>query len=273
MTSELSVDQQVAALAQRYSERADAYDRLWSPVIQPSGDRLLDGLRLAGASAVVDVGTGAGALLPAIRRRAPDATVVGIDNSEGMLRLARRRHDGPVMLMDAEALDLPDEHFDVAVLAFVLFYLPHPARCLTEVFRVLRPGGSAGATTWGKQSWPRVDAIWERQLDAAGAASFPLPATDNLAICDTETKMGDLFTAAGFTTTRAWSERLVHRWRPEDHFEHQRLVVSRARLDSLDTTARHSCLRAIRAQLHGADPDDDYVYTGDVILSTAEKPR
>jgi ubiquinone/menaquinone biosynthesis C-methylase UbiE len=272
LTSELSVVEQVAALARRYSERAEAYDLLWSPVIQPFGERLLEQLPLARASAVLDVGTGAGALLPAMRLRAAHATVVGIDNSEGMLRLARRRHAGPLLLMGAEALDFPDQHFDVAVLAFVLFFVPHPARCLAEVLRVLRPGGAVGTITWGEQSWPRVNAIWEEQLDAAGAATFPLPATDSLTVCDSETKMVDLLTAAGFTSPRAWSETLVHRWHPEDHFVHHRLAVMRTRVDSLDATARESCLDAIRAKLAGADAAADYVYTGDVIFSTAIKP-
>lgn len=40
--ADLSADQQAAILADRYSQRADAYDQLWSPVIRPPGELLSD---------------------------------------------------------------------------------------------------------------------------------------------------------------------------------------------------------------------------------------
>lgn len=268
----LSVEEQIAALAARYSERAEAYDRLWSPAIQPVAGRLLDHLPLAGAARVIDVGTGAGAMLSAIRRAAPHAAILGIDNAEGMLRLARQRHAGPLVLMNAEKLDLPDDQFNVAVIAFVLFHLPHPERCLAEVCRVLRPGGSVGTATWGAQTWPAVNETWDEQLTQAGAKSLALPATDSLTCCDTETKMADLLGTAGFTSIRTWTEQLVHRWTPADHFEHQSLVTSRSRLESIDAVTRESCLRHIHEQLASAS-EVDYTYRGDVVLATAAKPE
>ena len=45
----LSVEGQVQTLADRYSQRAEAYDRLWSPVIRPIAERLLERLPLAEA--------------------------------------------------------------------------------------------------------------------------------------------------------------------------------------------------------------------------------
>lgn len=142
-----SVSEQVAALARRYSVRADAYDRLWSPAIRPFGERLIAALPLARAQQVIDVGTGAGALLPALQQAAANASIVGVDNSEGMLRLARSRNAGRLELMNVEALTLAGDWFDVAVAAFVLFHLPHPERCLAGVFRVLKPGGRVGTAT------------------------------------------------------------------------------------------------------------------------------
>jgi ubiquinone/menaquinone biosynthesis C-methylase UbiE len=266
-----SVSQQVAALAQRYSERADAYDRLWSPAIRPFGERLISALPLARAQQVIDVGTGAGALLPALQQAAPNATIVGVDNSEGMLRLARSRHAGPLQLMNVEELTFGDAWFDVAVAAFVLFHLPHPERCLAGVFRVLKPGGSVGTATWGRERFPPVDTIWDETLMQMGAKTARPPATENRACCDSESKVAALLEQAGFSASRVWGEPLVHRWDPALHFEHQVLATSRARLESLDADRRARCLEQLHARLQAATPHD-YVYEGDVILATAAKP-
>jgi ubiquinone/menaquinone biosynthesis C-methylase UbiE len=269
-TSDRRVAEQVAALAVRYSQRAEAYDRLWSPAILPFGERLLQRLPLATASDVLDVGTGAGALLQALRHAAPNAMVLGVDNAEGMLELARQRHTGPLTVMDVEHLELPDDSFDVAVIVFVLFHLAHPERCLAEVFRVLRPGGSVGTCTWGAERFPDANAVWQEELDAAGAPALALPAVDSRAATDSESKMAQLFTAAGLTPVDAWTETLVHRWAPEVHFEHQLLVASRSRLEALDQGARERCLGAIRTRVASMGAAA-FVFEGDVVSATAVK--
>jgi ubiquinone/menaquinone biosynthesis C-methylase UbiE len=266
-----SVSQQVAALAQRYSERADAYDRLWSPAIRPFGERLISALPLARAQHVIDVGIGAGALLPALQQAAPNATIVGVDNSEGMLRLARSRHTGRLELMNVEELTFGDACFDVAVAAFVLFHLPHPERCLAGVFRVLKPGGSVGTATWGRELFPQVDAIWDETLMQMGAKALQPTATENRTCCDSESKVAALLEQAGFSGSRVWREPLMRRWDPELHFEHQVLATARTRLESLHADRRARCLEQLHARLQVATPDD-YVYEGDVILATAAKP-
>ena len=98
--ADLTDDEQAAILAERYSQRAEAYDKLWSPVIRPAGESLVRQLPLKAASSIIDIGTGAGALLPSIRRAAPDATILGVDRSEGMLRLARSDNTVALALMD-----------------------------------------------------------------------------------------------------------------------------------------------------------------------------
>jgi protein-L-isoaspartate O-methyltransferase len=48
-------------LSTRYSQFANEYARLWSPVIRPMGQRLVQVMPLAEAASVLDIGTGVGA--------------------------------------------------------------------------------------------------------------------------------------------------------------------------------------------------------------------
>jgi ubiquinone/menaquinone biosynthesis C-methylase UbiE len=266
----LTPDEQTAILAERYSLRAEAYDALWSPVIRPVGKRLLAQLPLSRAKNVIDVGSGSGALLPLIQAASPASTVLGVDNSEGMLRLAKDKHPGPLALMDVQKLELADDQFDVAVVAFVLFHLPRPDQCLAEVYRVLRPGGFVGTVTWGVERMPPADAIWDEELDASGARVLELPAADNRRCCDTSDKVAALLEGAGFDSTRVWSESLHHQWRPEDHFDYQLGGRSLLRLLSLPSRERDSCVRRVRDRLSGQG-EEQYVFTGEMIVATAVK--
>ena len=269
---ELTADEQSALLAERYTLRAEAYDAFWSPVIRPVGERLLSHLPLSQATNIIDVGTGAGALLPLIQGAAPTATVLGVDRSEGMLQLARQKHPGPLALMDVQRLDLPSDQFDAAVVAFVLFHLPLPERCLLEVHRVLRPGGWIGTVTWGAEFPPPANTVWDEELASAGAQLVELPATDNRARCDSPAKMSSMLELTGFTPEEVWTESLEHRWRPEDHFEYQLRSTSLVRLQSLSSDNRAACIQRVRNRLSQLG-QDQYVFRGDVVLATAVKPR
>lgn len=266
----VSTEEQVQILADLYSERAGSYDTLWSPVIRPVGERLLDRLPLSDANHVIDVGTGTGALLQVIQKRAPKATVLGVDRSEGMLRLAAEKYAGQLRVMDVQSLDLADESFDVAVIAFVLFHLPDPQRCLNEVARVLKPGGWVGSTTWAVEQLPRVNAIWDEELESAGARTIDLPATDNRARTDSLDKVSALMEGAGLIVCEAWIESIEHHWQPEAHFRHQVESSARARLDSLAPTDRDRALVRIKDRIAGTAASD-YVFRGDIVAATATK--
>jgi ubiquinone/menaquinone biosynthesis C-methylase UbiE len=269
--ADLTADEQMAMLADRYSQRAEAYDGLWSPIIRPAGERLIAQLPLSSTTKhVIDVGTGAGALLPAIRQSAPNAVIVGVDRSQGMLRLAKEKHSSPLALMDVQTLALPANRFEVAIVAFVLFHLPFPDRCLAEVNRVLQPGGAVGSVTWGSEKAPLASAIWDDELQAAGAEVIGLPAVDNRTCCDSLQKMTTLLEQAGFVSIKVWTESIEHRWRSQDHFDCQVRMSSRLRLQSLDVEDREACLRRIQDRLSHAD-DDKYVYRGEVFMATAFK--
>ncbi|MFI6099889.1 class I SAM-dependent methyltransferase [Lentzea sp. NPDC051213] len=102
-------------------------------------------LELAGDVAgrrILDAGCGSGPLSLALRDRG--AVVSGFDQSTGMLEQARRRLGPDVDLRVADLADplpYPDHAFDDVVASLVLHYLKDWEPALTELHRVLRPGG------------------------------------------------------------------------------------------------------------------------------------
>jgi len=93
---------------------------------------------------ILDVGTGNGSLSLLLSEMGHD--VIGIDISEGMLSVARKKAEErgvkpELRIGDAESLDFEDNNFDAVVSRIVLWTLPHPNKAIREWRRVLKPGG------------------------------------------------------------------------------------------------------------------------------------
>jgi ubiquinone/menaquinone biosynthesis C-methylase UbiE len=111
---------------------------------------------------VLDAGCGSGPLLKALRDRG--ASVTGIDKSAGMLKLAQRRFgdDDRAELLVAELgspLCFPDNTFDDVIASLVLHYLEDWGPALTEVRRVLKPGGRLIVSV----NHPFAENLWHRE--------------------------------------------------------------------------------------------------------------
>lgn len=127
--------------------------------------RLLELLDLETGEAVLSIGCGPGYEPAAIAEAVgPDGRVVGIDNSEDVLAMARDHcADYPqVTLEHADAADLPvdDEDFDAAVASLVYEYSPTLDVAVAELHRALRPDGRAAliSTDWDSTVWHSSDA-------------------------------------------------------------------------------------------------------------------
>jgi len=103
---------------------------------------LLTALDLHPGSRILDVGCGPGAAMAELRRRG--VTPVGLDIYPAWAQLCRQR---PVVRADASRLPFADGCMDVVLLVHVVAHLERPEAGLSEIFRVLRPGGRLGLLT------------------------------------------------------------------------------------------------------------------------------
>ncbi|EEB74977.1 class I SAM-dependent methyltransferase [Thermococcus sp. AM4] len=99
----------------------------------------------------LDLGCGTGNYTLELRRRGFD--VIGLDASEGMLRIARSKGLNCIR-GDAYSLPFPDESFDLVLSVTMFEFIHEPEKVLEEIYRVLRPGGEALIGTMnGRSAW------------------------------------------------------------------------------------------------------------------------
>lgn len=142
--------------------------------------------------ATLEVGIGSGLNLPFYGESVE--RLFGVDPSEALLRMARKRARGAAIPIEfiahpGEALPLADASVDTAVFTFTLCTIPDPLKALREARRVLKPSGEllfaehGLAPDEGVQRWQRrLNPLWRR---VAGG-------------CNLDRKIDELIGAAGF---------------------------------------------------------------------------
>jgi SAM-dependent methyltransferase len=153
----------------------------------------IDWLDVPQGGVVLDVGAGPGSITATLGHAAgPDGLALGVDVSEPMLARAVRAAAGPqvgFLRADAQRLPFRDQSFDVAVSIAVFQLIPDPAAALSEIARVLKPGGRLAVMIPTLR--PPVN-VW-RALPTGGAHVFG------------EDEVGDLVESHGFTSVRVKS--------------------------------------------------------------------
>jgi len=114
---------------------------------------------------VIDIGCGTGLLTCEVAKLIREGEIVGIDASEPMIDVARRKRSTPICRYEAAlAEDLPfeDEYFDVAVSSLFFHHLGPDLKekCAAEMARVLRRGGRVAVADFDK-AWNLFGRIYE----------------------------------------------------------------------------------------------------------------
>lgn len=112
-------------------------------------ESVVDLAKIQSGETVMDVGCGTGTFAIIARQRAdPSAKIYATDASPEMIEQARQKAAQAGVTVDfrvepVEALNFPDDSFDVVMSNFMLHHLPDDlkSRAFAEILRVLKPGG------------------------------------------------------------------------------------------------------------------------------------
>lgn len=112
-------------------------------------ESIVDLARIQPGEKVLDVGCGTGSLAITAKFKAgPSAEIYGIDAAPEMIERARKKATKAGVDIDfqaglVEAIDYPDDTFDVVLNSFMVHHLPGDlkSKAFAEMYRVLKPGG------------------------------------------------------------------------------------------------------------------------------------
>jgi SAM-dependent methyltransferase len=270
--------------AERYDRIAAGYARWWAPVLAPAVETLLDrvgSVVSAGASHLIDIGTGTGQLALGALGRWPGVSVVAIDASAGMRAMAEAHAERELAARDrarfrselavADALPFQDGSFDLALSSFVFQLVPNRARALREARRVLRSGGSLAYVSWLVDHRAfRPDLIFDDVLEALGIGAREgdgrtgdLPSVERAA--------GEL-RRAGFAGVVAEAGLIEHRFTVESYIAFLSEFDEETLFEELEPDLRERLVVDLRKRLRRLSADELTVRLPIVFASGRRSP-
>jgi len=146
------VTQSIVRIAQDlFAPLAPGYE-CWGNILSLGQDArwrqtMIDGLQVEPGSEALDIAAGTGLITRLLQ--SGGAEVISVDQSPRMLQSAVARGANGVVAT-AGALPFPDNSFDLVTFGYLLRYVHDVAGCMTEIARVLRPGGRVGMVEFGR---------------------------------------------------------------------------------------------------------------------------
>lgn len=182
--SEKSKKEQVATMFDQIAHRYDFLNRFLSAGIDIGWrKKALAQLKGLPITRMLDVATGtADVAIMAMEQLTPSpASITGIDISDGMLELGRKKiaqkglaHRIALFNGDSEAINFPDNTFEAITVSFGVRNFANLEKGLTEMHRVLKPGGKAVILEFSKPKVPGIKTLYNlyTRIIAPGAGGW-----------------------------------------------------------------------------------------------------
>ncbi len=150
-------------------ELAERYDRVSDSQFK-KGKLLVEKMGIKSGDAVLDIGCGTGRLAMYMSSVVgPKGRVVGVDPSPHRIDVARKKLDNMVdgnvqfAIGSGESPgSLPEESFDHVCYSSVFHWVEDKPAALRAAYRLLKPGGKIGITTWDRENPSGVKSITYR---------------------------------------------------------------------------------------------------------------
>ena len=199
----------------RVSGRWAEHARLWNKAMT---DALLSAAVLSPNSVVLDLAAGAGDPTFAIAERLVGGCVIALDSSHASISLARAGA-GQLGLgskikcvqADAQAIPLAQDCVDRVTCRCGIMFFRDTGLVLSEVLRVLRPGGRVTFLAWGPFQQPFFDATVGVVLRLVEGAQMPGQAWEMFRFAESGS-LGGALRSAGFANVREESLTVPRIW-------------------------------------------------------------
>jgi SAM-dependent methyltransferase len=154
---------------------AQAYERFmgrWSRRIAPL---FVEFAGVRDGEAVLDIGSGTGALTSAVAAIAPSSRIVGIDRAVPYVALARSQHGSARIdfeVGDAQQLRFENGLFDRTLSLLAVNFIPDARKALGEMKRVTKSRGTVAAAVWDYgEGMEMLRVFWDEAVALAPASA------------------------------------------------------------------------------------------------------
>jgi SAM-dependent methyltransferase len=211
----------------------------WWPVLergaQPVSDRLVELAQVGAGARVLDVATGSGEpAVTAARLIAPSGRVIAVDQSPGMLAIARERADALRIANvefrenDGETLTISEHDFDAVLCRWGLMFMPDLDHALGGFRQRLVSGGRIAVSVWSTPDKVPMISIGGEAVRKLANLPPPVPgALDPLRLGDSSILMGSL-ERAGFRDIRIERMPVMFEFDSAEDFTKMRQEVASA---------------------------------------------
>ncbi|MEU7004963.1 class I SAM-dependent methyltransferase [Nonomuraea sp. NPDC046570] len=157
------LDKEPTRVSSMFDHVAAGYDRtrslLWLGRMGAWGGHVAKAADIGPGLRVLDLAAGTGTSSLTLKR--PGTEVVACDFSLGMLKVGRSRTRAVTFLAgDAQRLPFADDSFDVATISFGLRNIAVAETALSEMLRVVRPGGRLVVCEYSRPAGPLGQRLW-----------------------------------------------------------------------------------------------------------------
>jgi ubiquinone/menaquinone biosynthesis C-methylase UbiE len=274
-----STDEMVDHVVDFFDRIAPVYDTWADGTHARIAARLVELAEPAKREHVLDVATGTGLVAHLVTPRVSPGTVIGIDLSANMLRIARTKQARNVQFvgMAAEHLVFRPETFDLVTMSEALAYLADPTTALEEANRVLRPGGRLAVSCQRRSLSTRAQDLFFQGLAPLARRhylSLPRFSSERARFGEPDV-LPQMLGAAGFEITRM--SETVTGGRASDAREWTELMAGAGPLPytlirSLGPRYRDELEAEVEAAMASlGDPDDAFRYHHSYVLAVARK--
>ncbi len=269
---------------EQWQSAADAWYR-WSAAIREwlgeSTGKMIEMAGITEGHHVLDVAAGAGEQTISVAKMAgPSGYVLATDISPAILTYARKMaceaklYNIETRTMDGEHLLLQDASFDVVISRVGLIYFPDQQRALSEMWRVLKPGGKVAAIVYTTPEKNAFFSIPVSIIRNRAKLPPPLPGQPGPFSLGAPGVIEKAFSAAGFKNVKTiaiQSPVIMKSAKECVQFEKESFGALHQMMSKLSVEEKESVWKEIEQELKQFENPDGFTGPCEMLVAVGEK--